>query len=112
MPLTGAHCEEIAALKWADVDFQCRKLTIADKVVATRIIPLTPCLTQQLATRPRINEFAFACTGKAGRIADIRASQAKALQRAGIESLTIHVLRRSLLMLVSLQVHLPVGLRK
>ena len=95
MILTGARREEIAALKWADVDFQWRKLTIADKVDATRVIPLTPYLAQQLATLPRINEFVFASTGKAGRIADTRASHAKALQSAGIDSLTIHGLRRS-----------------
>jgi integrase len=93
--LTGARREEIAALKWADVDFQWCKLTIADKVEATRVIPLTPYLAQQLATLPRINEFVFASTGKAGRIADTRASHAKALQSAGIDSLTIHGLRRS-----------------
>jgi integrase len=93
--LTGARREEMAALKWTDVDFQWRKLTIADKVEATRIIPLTPYLAQQLATLPRINEFVFASTGKAGRIADTRASHAKALKSAGIESLTIHGLRRS-----------------
>jgi integrase len=93
--LTGARREEMAALKWADVDFQWRKLTIADKVEATRVIPLTPYLAQQLATLPRINEFVFASTGKAGRIADTRASHAKALQSAGIDSLTIHGLRRS-----------------
>ena len=36
--LTGAHREEMAALKRADVDLQWRKLTIADKVEATRWI--------------------------------------------------------------------------
>ena len=93
--LTGARREEMAALKWADVDFQWRKLTIADKVESTRVIPLTPYLAQQLATLPRINEFVFASTGKAGRIAVTRASHANALQSAGIDSLTIHGLRRS-----------------
>ena len=93
--LTGARREEIAALKWADVDFRWCKLTIADKVEATRVIPLTPYLAQQLASLPRINEFVFASTGKAGRIADTRASHSKALQSAGIDSLTIHGLRRS-----------------
>lgn len=93
--LTGARREEMAAMKWADVDFQWRKLTIADKVEATRTIPLTPYLAQLLATLPRSNEFVFASTGKAGRIADTRASHAKALQSASIEGLTIHGLRRS-----------------
>lgn len=93
--LTGARREELAALKWVDVDFQWRKLTIADKVEATRTIPLTPYLAQLLATLPRSNEFVFASTGKAGRIADTRASHAKALQSASIKGLTIHGLRRS-----------------
>ena len=48
-----------------------------------------------LASLPRINEFAFASTGKAGRIAETRASHAKALQSAGIDGLTIHGVRRS-----------------
>ena len=93
--LTGARREELAAMKWADVDFQWRKLTIADKVEDTRTIPLTPYLAQLLATLPRSNEFVFASTGKAGRIADTRASHQKALQSASIEGLTIHGLRRS-----------------
>ncbi|MEO6320214.1 MAG: integrase family protein [Polaromonas sp.] len=93
--LTGARREELAALTWANVDFQWRKLTIADKVEATRTIPLTPYLAQLLATLPRINEFVFASAGKAGRIADTRASHSKALQSAAIEGLTIHGLRRS-----------------
>ena len=93
--LTGARREELAALKWADVDFQWRKLTIADKVDATRTIPLTPYLAQLLATLPRVNEFVFASAGKVGRIADVRASHSKALTEAGINHLTIHGLRRS-----------------
>ena len=48
-----------------------------------------------LASLPRINEFVFASKGKAGRIAETRASNAKALQSAGIDGLTIHGLRRS-----------------
>ena len=93
--LTGARREELAALTWATVDFQWRKLTIADKVDSTRTIPLTPYMAQLLATLPRMGPFVFASTGKAGRITDTRASHAKALQSAAIEGLTIHGLRRS-----------------
>lgn len=93
--LTGARREELAALTWKNVDFQWRKLTIADKVEDTRTIPLTPYLAQLLATLPRTNEHVFASTGKAGRIADTRASHARALKSASIEGLTIHGLRRS-----------------
>lgn len=93
--LTGARKEELAGLTWAHVDFQWRKLTIADKVEQTRTIPLTPYLAQQLATLPRVNDFVFASGAKSGRISDTRSSHAKALQSAEIEGLTIHGLRRS-----------------
>ena len=93
--LTGARKEELAGLTWANVDFQWRKLTIADKVDQTRTIPLTPYLAQLLATLPRINAFVFASASKAGRISDTRASHAKALQSAAMDGLTIHGLRRS-----------------
>lgn len=93
--LTGARREELAALTWAKVDFQWRKLTIADKVETSRTIPLTPYLAQMLATLPRVGPFVFASTSKTGRITDTRASHAKALQSAAIDNLTIHGLRRS-----------------
>ena len=77
------------------MDLQWRKLTLADKVDATRVIPLTPYLAQKLSTLLRTNEFVLASTGKADRIADTRASHTKALQSAGIDGLNIHGLRRS-----------------
>lgn len=95
MLLTGARKEELAALTWPHVDFQWRKLTIADKVEQTRTIPLAPYLAQLLATLPRVNDFVFASTCKAGRISDSRSNHAKAQQSAGIDGLTIHGLRRS-----------------
>jgi integrase len=100
--LTGARREEVAALKWTDVDFRWRKLTLADKVDKCRVIPLTPYLAQQLATRPRVvgedgvvNPYVFASRTKGGHISDARASLAKVMLEAGIEKLTIHGLRRT-----------------
>lgn len=93
--LTGARREELAALTWENVDFQWRKLTIADKVDATRAIPLTPYLAYMLASLPRVGPYVFSSGSKTGRITDARASHAKALQSAGIEHLTFHGLRRS-----------------
>ena len=93
--VTGARREELAAIKWADVDFQWRKLTLADKVEKTRVIPLTPYLAQLLATLPRTNEFVFAGKSASGHIEEPRASFAKVNLHAGIERLTVHGLRRS-----------------
>lgn len=93
--LTGARREEMAALRWADVDFQWRKLTLADKVDATRTIPLSPYMAQMLATLPRSREYVFASTSKTGRIADVRSAHLRVLGEAGIDHLTVHGLRRS-----------------
>ncbi|WP_341908406.1 integrase family protein [Polaromonas sp. YR568] len=93
--LTGARREELAALKWADVDFKWRKLTLADKVEMTRVIPLTSYLAEQLSGLSRLNEYVFFSKGKSGRLTDPRASHTMALKRAGIDSMTIHGLRRS-----------------
>ena len=100
--LTGARREELAAIKWADVDFTWSRLTLADKVDKTRVIPLTPYMAQQLATLPRVtlkdgtpNPYVFASNAKGGRITEPRASHAKVMLDAGITALTIHGLRRS-----------------
>lgn len=100
--LTGARREELAALKWADVDFTWSRLTLADKVEKTRVIPLTPYMAQQIATLPRVtlkdgtpNPYVFASNAKGGRITEPRASHAKVMLDAGITTLTIHGLRRS-----------------
>lgn len=100
--LTGARREEMAALKWADVDFRWNRLTLADKVESTRTIPLTPYLAQQLATLPRVtladgttSPHVFASNAKGGRITDPRAAMATVKRDAGISVLTVHGLRRS-----------------
>lgn len=93
--LTGARREELAALKWSDVDFQWRKLTLADKVNDSRTVPLSPYLGQMLTTLPRLNALIFANASKSGRISDTRSTHARALQNAGIEAIRIHGLRRS-----------------
>lgn len=93
--LTGARREEMAALKWKDIDFQWGKLTIADKVDATREIPLSGYVASILAALPRSSEFVFASAGKSGHISDVRASHGKALAQASIKGLTLHGLRRT-----------------
>lgn len=109
--LTGARREELAGLRWGDVDFQWQKLTIADKVEATRVIPLTPYMAQLLGTLPRHNEWVFASVrltkarkgapaqwvnaSASGRIAEPRAPHADVLADAAIPHVSIHGLRRT-----------------
>ncbi|MFN9745582.1 MAG: tyrosine-type recombinase/integrase [Betaproteobacteria bacterium] len=109
--LTGARREELAGLRWADVDFQWQKLTIADKVEATRVIPLTPYMAHLINGLPRINEWVFASVrlkkgrkgeppqwvqaSASGRIAEPRAPHSDVLADAGIPHVSIHGLRRT-----------------
>ena len=62
--LTGARREELAGLRWEDVDFRWKKLTIADKVETSRSIPLTPYLAWLLRglKREKDNPYVFAST--------------------------------------------------
>lgn len=100
--LTGARREEMAAIRWMDVDMQWNRLTLADKVATTRTIPLTPMLKRvirSLPVRPD-NDFVFATPGtKEGRIRDPRSAHAKVLDEAGVGHCTIHGLRRSFALL-------------
>ena len=109
--LTGARREELAGLRWADVDFQWQKLTIADKVESTRVIPLTPYMAHLLDSLPRHNQWVFASVrlskarkgapaqwvqaSASGRIAEPRAPHADVLADAGIPHVSIHGLRRT-----------------
>jgi integrase len=94
--LTGARRNELATLKWVDVDFKWKSLTIRDKVEGERTIPLTPYLEHLIAGLPRRNEFVFSSpTAASGRIEEPRIRHVKALAAAGLPALSLHGLRRS-----------------
>ncbi len=94
--LTGARREELAGVKWADVDFQWKALTIRDKVEGERTIPLTPYVAVLLAALPRRNEWVFSSpTAASGRLQEPSIQHRKVCVAAGLEGLTLHGLRRS-----------------
>ena len=94
--LTGARRNELAALRWDDVDFQWKSLTIRDKVVGERTIPLTPYLEHLITCLPRRNGFVFSSpTAASGRIEEPRIRHVKALNAAALPALSLHGLRRS-----------------
>lgn len=131
--LTGARREEMAAVRWEDVDLRWRSLTLDDKVEGTggRVIPLTPYLASLFEELKRLNEtppsdrrlatlaargeawapspWVFASpTAEDGKIAEPRAAHVKALEQAGLPHVSIHGLRRSFGTL-SEWVEVPVG---
>ena len=100
--LTGARKGELLNLKWSDVDVNWNSLTIRDKAttrgnkIGTRVIPLTPYVSQLIQQLPRFNQYVFSSpTSKSGQLVSINKSYEPALNAAGLKGLTLHGLRRS-----------------
>ncbi|WJF91154.1 integrase family protein [Paraburkholderia bonniea] len=117
--LTGARREELAELRWDDVDFRWRSLHLKDKVEAEgRTIPLTPYLACVLQDLKRINETPptvrrlrtlgnrgetwkpspwvfFSLTSADGRLASPNRALHRVCETAGIPPVTLHGLRRA-----------------
>lgn len=94
--ITGARREELAALRWVDVDFKWRSLSIRDKVEGERVIPLTPYAAALLAALPRRNQWVFSSpTAATGRLTEPRIAHTRALAAAGLPHVSLHGLRRS-----------------
>lgn len=121
--LTGARRNELAALRWEDVDFQWKKLTIKDKIEGSRIIPLTPYVEHLISALPRRNQWVFSSpTAATGHIAEPRIAHNEACAIAGL-TMTLHGLRRSFATLcewtetpsgiaAQIQGHKPQGVRE
>lgn len=108
--LTGARREEMAQLRWEDIDFQWNSLTIRDKVEGQRIIPLTPYIANLLVNLPRRNQWVFSSPAAAsGRLAEPRIAHNQALAIAGLPPLTLHGLRRTFASLCE-WVEMPAGI--
>lgn len=60
--LTGARREELAALRWEDVNTQWRGMDLKDKIEGRRPVPLTPFVAHLLAGLPRRNGWVFSST--------------------------------------------------
>lgn len=131
--ITGARREELAALRWEDVDFRWRSLVLNDKIEGTggRTIPLTPYLAELLEHLRLLGQippdrrrqarlhargeswapspWVFASkTSEDGKIAEPRIAHKKVLAAAGLPHITLHGLRRSFGTL-SEWVEVPVG---
>jgi integrase len=128
--LTGARRSELASLRWTDVDFQWKSLTIKDKVEGSRVIPLTPFVSDLLLNLKQINETRntlnknpgddpteerkpsewvfFSPTAASGHIEGPHIAHCKALKNAELPPLSLHGLRRSFKSLTE-WVEIPVG---
>jgi integrase len=116
--ITGARRNELAGLRWEEVDFQWSSLTIHDKVEGERVIPLTPYLADLLRDLQRRNEISpnvrrlnalkeagkpwqpsrwvfSSPTSETGRLQEPTIAHKKAIAAAGLPHVSLHGLRRS-----------------
>jgi len=135
--LVGARREELAELRWADVDLRWMSMRLKDKVEGERVIPLTPyvaSLLLELKTaneRPpvvprrlrrdpqKVDEFrtnwqpspwVFSSSrAEKGYLQEPRIAHNRALAAAGLPHITMHGLRRSFGTLAE-WVEAPVGI--
>ena len=122
--LTGARREEMASLKWEDVDARWNSLKLKDKIEDFRMVPLTPYVAHLLAGLPRRNQWVFSSpTAADGKLAEPRLAHNEAVAIAGLPHMTLHGLRRSFATLsewtetpagiaAQIQGHAPQGVRE
>ena len=120
--LTGARPGEVLALRWVDINTKWKGMTIRDKVEGERIIPLTPFVSQMLATLPKRNQWVFSSPVVSSKnvakspeskkpskpISIPRNPHVSACKVAGLDGLTLHGLRRSFKSLTEWQ-EIPAG---
>jgi integrase len=121
--MTGARREEVATLKWDDVDFQWNSIKLNDKVEDFRMVPMTPYVSHLLAALPRRSEWVFSSpTAASGRLTEPSIAHRKACAVAGLD-VSLHGLRRSFATLcewtetpagiaAQIQGHAPQGVRE
>ena len=94
--LTGARRNELATLKWSDVDSQWNTAVIRDKVEGSRKIPITPYVASLINKLPKVNEYVFSSvTARSGRLTEPRKAHQAVIEEVGLPDLSIHGLRRS-----------------
>jgi integrase len=94
---TGLRREEGARLRWEDIDFKGRTLTVADtKGGRPHILPLPPFILEMLKARQSaaLSSFVFPSEGPKGHLVSPGNAKQKAIDASGV-SFTLHDLRRT-----------------
>ena len=98
---TGLRKEEAAQLKWSDINFNSRTLTVTEtKNKLQHVLPLSDYIFELLQKRRNSasttsnNDYVFAGNGADGHLVEPRKQIAKVVKMSGI-SFTLHDLRRT-----------------
>ena len=95
--ITGTRRNELAVLKWSDIDYKAKTIRIKDKIMNSgRIIPLNSNMEELIGDLLKLNEYVFSSPdSRSGHLVEPRDAHNQALERAGIPHFSIHGLRRS-----------------
>ncbi|MGA7949736.1 MAG: tyrosine-type recombinase/integrase [Thiobacillaceae bacterium] len=97
--LTGARRSNVLAMRWQDVNLERAEWRIpVTKGGTSQTVTLSPEAVEiLLARKPEDDvEFVFASIGKTGHLTEPKTGWKRILERAGIEDLRLHDLRRTL----------------
>ena len=100
--LTGARRSNVLAMTWAEVNLERRQWVIPGskaKAKESITVPLSNAAIEVLQARAEATGaqgWVFPSTGKTGHLVEPKKGWARLLERAGIEDLRLHDLRRTL----------------
>lgn len=97
--LTGARRSNVLAMQWSDINFDRREWRIPEtKNGLPQTVTLSPEAIEVLCNRQSdaTNQYVFPGTGKSGHLVEPKKGWKRILERAGINDLRIHDLRRTL----------------
>lgn len=97
--LTGARRSNVLAMRWQDISFNRHEWRIEETKNGTpQTVALSPEAVEILQNRKPLNDavFVFPGSGKAGHLMEPKKGWKRILERAGIDNLRIHDLRRTL----------------
>ena len=100
--LTGARRSNVLAMTWAEINMERRTWTIPGSKAKANdniTVPLTDAAINVLQARAEasgVKGWVFPGSGATGHLVEPKKGWARLLQRAGIEDLRLHDLRRSL----------------
>lgn len=97
--MTGARMNELSGLKWVDIDWRWKSLTIHDKATQeTRVIPLPPYMEstlRQLERNKGESVYVFPSRDPAKPLSWANKAVTDICRVAGVPHVTVHGLRRS-----------------
>jgi integrase len=100
--LTGARRSNVQAMKWSDVNLQRGTWTIAAEeakagdALTVHLPARAIAILSDRKSKTNGSPYVFASYGRTGHLAEPKAAWKALLERAGIEDLRIHDLRRTL----------------